>query len=439
MRSYYLHKRKNGFYYVEYIDQVTKTKLSARSTGERDKIKAQVKAELWLVNGVPTGRIQKPRPIEEAVSIETILKTIRKSDINADDALRIVDTLKKMDLINISAVKNTGRGAVIFADFLTTFWDYEKSEYITDLLNHNRRFTRRYAHECQKKVKNELIPFFGEKKLNCITTDDLKRLTSDLAARGLSASTINQTVLCACTPLKWAFNQKIIPENPCMGLTKFSINSKKRGVLTQKEITDVLYNVQWKDKRAQVASIVAFATGARQGEVLALRPSDIVGDFVNISHSYSPMDGLKCTKTGNERNVYLQPFAKAALMDLLKENPFTDIDDPFFFYSVVSDKPCDCKILLCGLYEAMEKAGIDWKKRTINFHSWRHWFVAEGNKNAESKKVMKASGHLTDAVFNNYAAHVNDDDVREVGIAMSKVYSKIVPDNVIVFPVKKAV
>ena len=120
-REYYLHKRRNGIFYVEFINPENGKKLSARSTTEKDKIKAQVKAELWLVNGVPTGRMKKPRPIVEAAGIESIIRSIRKSELIAEGALRIVDTLKSMGLIDVSAVKNTGRGAVVFADFLTTF------------------------------------------------------------------------------------------------------------------------------------------------------------------------------------------------------------------------------------------------------------------------------------------------------------------------------
>jgi hypothetical protein len=48
-RDYYIHKRKNGFFYVEFIDKEIGSKLSARSTGETEKLKAQIKAELWLV------------------------------------------------------------------------------------------------------------------------------------------------------------------------------------------------------------------------------------------------------------------------------------------------------------------------------------------------------------------------------------------------------
>jgi len=98
-RSYYIHQRKNGIFYVEFVNPENGKKLSARSTGETDQIKAQVKAELWKINGIPTDRLQKPRPIIEAAGIESIIRSIRKSEILAEDALRIVDTLKNIGLL----------------------------------------------------------------------------------------------------------------------------------------------------------------------------------------------------------------------------------------------------------------------------------------------------------------------------------------------------
>jgi hypothetical protein len=95
-RDYYIHKRPNGIYYVEFIDKANGKKLSARSTRETELLKAQVKAELWLVNGVPTGRMKKPRPLEEAAGIEGIIRSIGKAELNADDAIRIVEKLKTL-------------------------------------------------------------------------------------------------------------------------------------------------------------------------------------------------------------------------------------------------------------------------------------------------------------------------------------------------------
>jgi len=205
-RNYYLHKR-NGIFYVEFINPENGKKLTAKSTRVKDRINAEVQAKLWLANGIPTGKQKAPKPIAEAASLETIIKAIRKSDLNADDALKIVSALKSLGLIDISAVKNTGRGAVPFIQFLEAFWNYDTSEYIQDKLAHGYRFTRRHAYECVKRLGKDIKPFFGDKKLNAVTTDDLKGLTKQLADRGLSTSTRNQILLICRTPLKWAYNQ----------------------------------------------------------------------------------------------------------------------------------------------------------------------------------------------------------------------------------------
>jgi len=434
-REYYLHKRKNGIYYVEFIDKVSGKKLSARSTLEIDPLKAQLQAELWKVNGVPAGRMKKPRPIEEIAGIECIIRSIRKSELNADDALRIVSTLKSMGLIDISAVKNTGRGAVPFVEFLETFWDFDKSEYIQDKLAHGYRFSRRYAHECKKRIKREIKPFFGDKKLNCITKGDLETLTKQLNKRGLATSTINQILLICCTPLKWCFRQEIIPVDPSLGLTKFSIKNKKRGVLTTDEAKAIFYTHKelWSDKRAYVASLLSATTGARQGECLALRRSDIGEDSINIAHNYSPIDGLKCPKNGETRAVPLLPIARAALMDLLKDNPH-NVEDPFIFYSLFPNQPVDPKVLLLGLQKTLKKLGVDYKSRNIAFHSWRHFFCSKSTQKISGEKVAKVSGHLSEAVFKKYADHVEIENVREVGNAIAEVFENIIP-----FPMKQAV
>jgi len=124
-REYYLHKRQNGIFYVEFISHENGKKLSARSTGEKGEIKARVKAELWKAQGIPTGRARKPRPIEEASGIEAVIRAMRRTGINPDDALRIVSTLKGMGLIDIAAVSNAGKGAVPFAEMVKKWRRYQ--------------------------------------------------------------------------------------------------------------------------------------------------------------------------------------------------------------------------------------------------------------------------------------------------------------------------
>ena len=455
-RDFYLHKRSNGLYYVEFVDKVTGKKLSAKSTGETEKIKAQVKAETWLLNGIPTDRMKKTRSVAEAAGIASVLSLIKKTELDADDALKVVSLLKSMGLIDISAVSTKGQGAIPFVDYLQKFWDYDKSEYIQAKIGAGHRFTRSYVHECQNRIKSILIPFFGDKKLNCVVTDDLSRLSSELAARGLSASSISQILWICRSPLKWAHSKKIISDDPGIGLIKYAIKNKKRGVLTIKETRALMYEYRsniWTDKRAYVASLVAMTTGARMGECLALRRSDIMikSDMINIEHSYSRRDGLKCPKNGETRLVFLLPRVRAALLDLLADNPHIDKKkndpdyDPFIFYSLQPSIPCDNKFLLEGFKAAMDNLNneyreaskktnreqpeiyIDHKKRNIIFHSWRHFFCSKLTEKIPGEKVAKVSGHLSEAIFKKYADHIEEDNVREVANAAAEIFETIIP------------
>ena len=113
MRRYYLHTRHNGTFYAELVDPQTGAKLTARSTGTKDRDEALLKIAEWLKSGIPTGRVRKPRPLETAAGIESALRAIRKADLNSDDALRIVQALRDRGLIDIAAVK-PGKGSVLF-------------------------------------------------------------------------------------------------------------------------------------------------------------------------------------------------------------------------------------------------------------------------------------------------------------------------------------
>jgi integrase len=448
-RDYYLHKRQNGFYYVEYIDKVTGKKLSAKSTAETEKNKAIAKAEFWLLNGVPTGKTKKPRPIQEAAGIEAIIKAINRAELNSDDALKIVDKLKNIGLIDITAVRNTGAGAVRFVDYMKKFWDFDTSDYVKYRHGHGKKIGRNHAYNAGLRVNGVLTDFFGDKKLNCVTKADMENLSVYLSERGLSISTIYQTMLCAITPIKWAYERDIIPSNPCKGLEKFTIKHKKRGIFTEAEAAEVLKPEYWQDNRAHVAAMVSITCGARQGEILALRKSDIgnVADIngnykILIEHSYSTFDGLKETKTGESRPVPLLPEVRAGLLGLLDENPHKT-DDPFVFFTLSAQKPCGNKIILDGFYKAIEAVNlnykleaekqklekplfaIDCKKRNICFHSLRHYFCTKTSENESAEKVKKVSGHLTDSVFGNYSNHIEEKNVIEVGKVVSGIFSNI--------------
>jgi hypothetical protein len=140
----------------------------------------------------------------------------------------------------------------------------------------------------------------------------------------------------------------------------------KRGVLTVEE-AGALFARPWADGAAMAANRLSATTDMRQGEV---RGGDIGGGVLNAAHSWSAADGLKSPKTGEERRVSLLPEVRGLLLELLAENPHTDIPEAeqFVFWGLAPDKPRhDGVFMLSALHTEPEAMGIDWRAVTLCF------------------------------------------------------------------------
>ena len=421
MRRYYLHTRHNGIFYAELIDPQTGAKLAARSTGTKNRDEALLKIAEWLKSGIPTGRARKPRPLEAAAGIETVLRAIRKADLNSDDALRIVQSLKGRDLIDIAAVKS-GKGAVSFTEFLEEFWNYDTSPYIREKRAHGQSIGKRHCYESMSRFSRYWQPAFLNRALNSITRQDLKDFSLSLAEGGLAPASVNKIMAVGNTCLSWAFREGLIPADPTLGLVNFSGEAKKRGVLTPLEAR-ALFAARWKDRRAYAASLLACTTGMRAGEVLALRQEDIGERVLNVRHSWSAYDGLKAPKNGEARRVPLLPEVRAKLLELAGENPYGP--EGFIFYGALVNKPVDRSVLLGGLHDALAGIGIDAGARGIVFHSWRHYYAARMADRMTADQVSRITGHKSRAVFEEYADHITEENLEEVGRVSAEVFGNI--------------
>jgi integrase len=421
MRRCYLHTRHNGTFYAELVDPQTGGKLTARSTGTKNRDEALLKIAEWLKSGIPTGRMRKPRTLEAATGIENILKAIRRTELNSDDALRIVQVLKDRGLIDIAAVKS-GKGTIPFTEFLDGFWDYETSPYIREKRAHGQSIGKRHCYESMSRFNRYWESAFRGRTLNSITRQDLKDFSLSLAEGGLAPASVNKVMAVGTTCLAWAFREGLIPVDPTLGLVNFSGEAKKRGVLTMPE-AQALFASRWKDKRAYTASLLSCTTGLRVGEVLALRQEDIGERVLNVRHSWSAFDGLKAPKNGEARRVPLLPEVRAKLLELARENPYGP--EGFIFYGSLADKPVDRSVLLDGLQDALAAIGIDAKARGIVFHSWRHFYAARMTDCMDADKISRITGHRSRAIFDTYADHLDETNLEEVGRVAGEVFENV--------------
>jgi integrase len=433
MRRYYLHQRK-GVYYAELVT-TEGHKLTARSTGKATEDEALLVVSKWLAEGIP-GKGEKSRSVETVIGLAGILKAIRKTDLDGNDAMKIVNALKERGLIDVSIVR-AGNGAMVFMEFLEEFWDYTSSPYVREKKAHGHTIGRRHCYEMQSRIHAYYADYFADRPLNSITRQDLKQFALHLTeerkkpegykgkfAEKLSPSYINKIMIAGTTALSWAFREGIIPHDVTAGLVRFSGTPEKRGVLTPQEAATI-FKSDWKDKRSYAGNLLSLTTGLRAGEVLALRKQDIGDKVLYVRHSWSTMDGLKSPKNGETRKVPLLPEVRDRLMELLGENPHREVADPFIFYGLLPDKPMDQKILIDGLKAVCKAAGIDALTRGIVFHSHRHFYAARLADKMTADQISRITGHKSRAVFDTYADHVIDENIEVMAEATAESFGNI--------------
>jgi integrase len=435
--------RRGKIFYCQFYNPKTGKYLPGRSTGQTNRDAAILVVYEWEHNGIPDRGGERCRPGSETIDVDTILETIRKTDLTAQDAERIVTALKTCGLVEAAVVKS-GPGSEQFTAFLSRFWNYDESPYVREKFAHGHSIGRRHCYDMSIWLKLYWQPFFADKRLSQIKKTDLKRFSLWLAESGnLKPKTINNILAAGTVALRWAKENELIAVNPAEGLMKFSGGSAERGVLTESEARR-LFALEWADEHARIGNLLAMTTGLRAGEVLGVQVRDIGIDRLHVRHSWSNQDGLKSPKTGVERMIPLLAIVREALLSLARKNPHGIGPTSFVFWSVTrADRPMDFHFLLDGLKdtllqllltkvelrdtEKVHRAREYWRQRNVVFHSWRHYFATYLRNRLCMPTLQLATGHKRRSMAEHYAAHAQEHDFVEVSRAIEGAFSGVIP------------
>jgi integrase len=276
---------------------------------------------LWLKDGIPQRQAKQEdeahRPLDALININHLFQALKQLELTTQDVLKIEKILKDRGLVD-AIVKKGSKEAELLNDYLRRFGDYDKSPYIADKLSHGIKLGKTYAKCSLMRVELYWVSHFQGIKIGEITRQSLKDFSVTIAKKhsNLSPITLRQIMLVGVTALRWAFANELIPTDPTIGLTGYSTKTKKRGVLTPEEARD-LFNLEWKDKRSMHINLVAMTTGLRIGEILALKVENIGEEYLTIENSFSKLDGLKSTKTDEDRVVPIIPALRDAMLRLV--------------------------------------------------------------------------------------------------------------------------
>lgn len=290
-----------------------------------------------------------------------------------------------------------------FDDACSKFLEYEKSEVSLQT----------YDLIC-RNFKLHIIPYFKNKKISDIGLEDILKWEHSIEEKGYTYEYNSSLYTKMCQLYNFLITFYGVKVNVMKTAPKFKNNTiKKRNtdIWTKKEFNKFI-KVSKKDVVYNSLFEFMFLTGARIGEVSALRFSDIDNDYVIISKSLSKitLDGkrvIQPTKTKKIRKIRIDRKIKHKIDKLRKYyiKKYDDFNTNFYIFG--GNKPLSLTTIKRKKDNYCDKAHV----KRIRIHDFRHSNATIiYNKTKNAKLVQYRLGHQKIDTTFNYYVHISKDE-----------------------------
>ena len=401
------------FYYVRFRNEQTGKFMSWISTKEKNYNRALRKA--WDLYNNQSDKIDQL----------SYYDTLRKSDYTAEDVLHFLEDFQRKGfltgfVLNDSSIANTSA-----LQWLVDFWNPDSSDYLKEKHRKGQSVHRKHRENSAAFILRHWSEIIGEKKLGELTRQDIQKQFNRLDTLPLNGNTKNHILRAVLTPLKWAYNNELLCRDLSRGWIMYKAEYKKRSILTM-EMARSVFRVEWGNNMARLASMLSMCTGMRCGEILALTADDLGENCIYVRHSYNMKDGLKSTKNGEERTVFVYfPYIMEQLRILAETNPYKN-GAGFIFWGLLPDKPIDCNVFRKFFRRALVAAGMSQEDaKKITFHAWRHFYTTYMADKVNQKALQSQTGHKTQIMLEHYADHQTREDALVIMNAQAEVFGAV--------------
>jgi integrase len=243
------------------------------------------------------------------------------------------------------------------------------------------RVKPRTAEGYRQDVTNDLVPVLGSRRLRDLGAADIQALVTSVLGREASPATVNKKLRTLRSMLNQAVEWNVVARPVRIRLLR---QERKEMRFLSREQVDKLIAALPEAYRALV-ELAVFA-GPRQGELLALRWSDINWERSEIAITRTRYGGhYTSPKTHSSRRV-----VSVAPQILAKLKPHADLPDSPIFTNR-DGKPLDRSNLVQRVFEpALAAAGLP----RIRWHDLRHTYVALANSvGVDAKTIQAQIGH----------------------------------------------
>ena len=270
------------------------------------------------------------------------------------------------------------------------------------------RTVESYTETAERYIK----PHIGRIELAKLTPDDVAAMMARLQARGtLSATTVRYSLVVLRIALGRALKTGRVHRNVATLVDPPARPHTEVTPLTALEVRKFLEAAE--EDRLRALYVLAIGTGLRQGELLALRWSDIDFEASMLTVRHTLRRGtrtLEEPKTERaRRTLRLGVEAREALLEQLRRQRLQRLaagpswDDRDFAFTTRHGHPLNGRNVLEAFHQVLGKAGLARRP----FHSLRHAFATLQIENGEELGVVsRVLGHSQVATTADVYAHL---------------------------------
>ena len=303
-----------------------------------------------------------------------------------------------------------------FSVYVKDFFS-ESSIYYLWKVSNKQHISKETLLAYNKFLRNQLVPFFNNYKVTEINRSDVKKWVI-WANEKWSPKTVNNAQTVLNIIFKQAIDDGIIDVNPCYNISFRDVPKKQRDLLTLEEVK-AIYNSDkwWYDNK--LIFLLDIVTGMRISEVVALKNENVYENYLQVVHSYSRKFGLGNTKTYLNRFV---PVPAELSKKLYFEREYLFINRK----GKNNGKPLNITTFNDNLQIIYESLGIDSRKRNLNVHTNRNFFISYlQSENVPESKIRAVVGHK-DSTMTGLYTYWKPEMFPEVYEAQKKLYDFII-------------
>ncbi len=281
-------------------------------------------------------------------------------------------------------------------------------------------------------IENVIKPRIGHFRLQKIQPIHMQSFVNELVMRmDYSAHTVHLIFRIVSASLKKAQVLKLIKENPTVGITLPKIKKTEMNIWTSEQVNHFISEGKnvYRPTRFYIACVIALLTGMRQGEIMALRWSDI--DFENriiyIRQTLTQTGEIKVGAKNNAsiRNIHF-PIKLIEELEqhreaIMKERKYygRDYENNDLVICARKGNPLIPRNGRLEFYNLIEK--LDLPK--IRFHDLRHTHATMLiQQNVNVKLISERLGHSDIQTTLNTYSHVLPTMQREVADKLDEMF-----------------